>query len=89
MSGESWLAIKDLYATIPGSQDWVYSVPFLLRIFVSHVGCSFLSNGGCLVVVWYLLLRLLLARHSVFQTDALPTELPRQLSWQGPNTTCT
>ena len=26
-------------------------------------------------------------RHSVFQTDALPTELPRQLSWQGPNQT--
>ena len=26
-------------------------------------------------------------RHSVLQTDALPTELPRQLSWQGPNQT--
>ena len=26
-------------------------------------------------------------RHSVFQTDALPTELPRQPSWQGPNQT--
>ena len=25
-------------------------------------------------------------RHSVFQTDALPTELPRQLSCQGSNT---
>ena len=25
-------------------------------------------------------------RHSVFQTDALPTELPRQPSWQGSNT---
>ena len=24
-------------------------------------------------------------RHSVLQTDALPTELPRQLSWQGLN----
>ena len=24
-------------------------------------------------------------RHSVLQTDALPTELPRQPSWQGPN----
>ena len=28
-------------------------------------------------------------RHSVLQTDALPTELPRQPSWQGPNQTCT
>ena len=26
-------------------------------------------------------------RHSVLQTDALPTECPRQLSWQGPNQT--
>ena len=26
-------------------------------------------------------------RHSVLRTDALPTELPRQLSWQGPNQT--
>ena len=26
-------------------------------------------------------------RHSVLQTDALPTELPRQPSWQGPNQT--
>ena len=24
-------------------------------------------------------------QHSVLWTDALPTELPRQLSWQGPN----
>ena len=24
-------------------------------------------------------------RHTVLQTDALPTELPRQPSWQGPN----
>ena len=33
MSGESWLAIKDLEPTIPGSQDWAFSVSFLLRIF--------------------------------------------------------
>ena len=26
-------------------------------------------------------------QHSVLRTDALPTELPRQLSWQGPNQT--
>ena len=26
-------------------------------------------------------------RHSVLRTDALPTELPRQLSWQDPNQT--
>ena len=26
-------------------------------------------------------------RHSVLQTDALPTEHPRQPSWQGPNQT--
>ena len=26
-------------------------------------------------------------RHSVLRTDALPTELPRQLSWQGSNQT--
>ena len=26
-------------------------------------------------------------RHSVLRTDALPTELPRYLSWQGPNHT--
>ena len=26
-------------------------------------------------------------RQSVLQKDALPTELPRQLSWQGPNQT--
>ena len=30
--------------------------------------------------------RHLRTRHSVLQTDALPTELPRQPSWQG---TCT